>query len=234
MNNKELIVIEFVKIAMNEYKYIRDEILQSMSNRNHIFNFGLGFLGAVFYVGSYALSSNSVIQSKEFSFFVFYFGIPAISFLILTLWIGETVRMLRAGTYLVKKEKTINELLHYLYHKVLDDLSDEEKKYYLKTFSYLVSWETYIRKTTNPSQKRPRISEAVFSYYAVGAIFVGMASVSIFISLAFILPMLNLTSYMNWIFFVGGIVSVTIITIIFKRYSGNILRNLPIPSDTNE
>ncbi|MCI0553936.1 MAG: hypothetical protein L0287_23560 [Anaerolineae bacterium] len=112
MENKEKIEIpltnkEKIEIILKEYDSIRNESLNTITNRFQILSFGLAGLAAL------AAGILAAVQQAENSTLVllaFNITIPLISTLILYIWLGEVNRMNRAGGYLVVLEKKINKM----------------------------------------------------------------------------------------------------------------------------
>lgn len=89
-----------------EYDTLRQESLQSMSNRNQIIAFGLGTLG-ILVSGTLAAPS----PRPDFIRLVFSVGLPVVSVLIYYVWFAEVERMVRAGRVLQRLEQRLNRLL---------------------------------------------------------------------------------------------------------------------------
>lgn len=89
-------------VLLKEYESLRGESLDSMGHQNQVVAFGLGAVAAVA-GGALALS-----RTDAFLVAVFDLALPAISVLVLFVWLGEVNRMMRAGAYLVELEARIN------------------------------------------------------------------------------------------------------------------------------
>lgn len=174
--------MERLDIILNDYKQLREESLQSMKNRNSILTFGLGVLGVVFHA---AISSYAVQTAEGYllCLLIFNFGIPALSFLIFTLWMGEAARMSRIGMYLKERELLINLLAKVkLKNESKEDeiILDNDKPSH---FSQLVYWENYIREDMPADKTR----QLIYPYIAIVMLFIGISAVSV--AIAYFFPM---------------------------------------------
>lgn len=138
-----------VEIMLEEYKTLRQESLNAMSNRNIILSFGLASISAVFTGSIIAHASTSDIHSSILILrFAFILVIPAISCIVLLMWLGEYERMQRAGKFLAKLELKINT-----------EASRE-----------LLSWEKYLRE---------RKLHMKYPYYATVVLLTGISGISL-------------------------------------------------------
>lgn len=115
-----------VDIMLEEYRTLRQESLDAMKNRNTILSFGLAVIGAVFTGSIVAHRNDAYSPASDFSLILM---IPAISILVLLMWLGEYERSQRAGEFLATLERRINE---------------ETSR------GGLLSWETTLRHMTYP------------------------------------------------------------------------------------
>lgn len=167
--------MDIINLIFEDYKTLREESLQSMRNRNAVLTFGLGVLGVIFHAGISSFS-NGTQNGYWLSLSIFYLGIPALSLLIYTLWLGEVARMRRIGVYLMEREKLINLLIG----SILEKIKDEKivNKDYPGHFNKAVFWENYIREKITSKKTR----QLRFPYIAVTILFLGIAIVSLIIS----------------------------------------------------
>lgn len=93
---------------LKEYDTLRQESLDSINNRSQIVSFGLAAVG-VFAAAVFA--SERAAANAALVRLVFGIGVPAISLLILYIWLGEVERMMRAGEFMVALEQRINREL---------------------------------------------------------------------------------------------------------------------------
>lgn len=108
MTKEKIDIIDIIDIMMKEYETLRQESMDSINNRSHIVSFGLasiGILAAGFF------SSETALGLPFSVCLVFSYAIPAVSILVLYIWLGEVERMMRAGSYLRELEARINKLI---------------------------------------------------------------------------------------------------------------------------
>ena len=198
------------ELIFEDYKVLREESLESMRNRNAILTFGLGVLGVIFHAGISSFSAGTK-DSYWLSFLIFYIGIPALSLLILTLWLGESARMSRIGVYLKERENLIN----LLSGSVLKSLNTASKKGHPTHFDKVVFWENYIReRIDNPHGKTRQL---IFPYKAVIALFFGVYIISIITSILFPLRLLSLPTYVSLIAVVVGFLIIFLMALKVKK-----------------
>lgn len=95
--------MEFIEIALEEYKTLRQESLTSMQMQQAVLRYGLAIISALIAV---AVNAWGDIALSSIVLLVF---LPILCYLILMIWMGEVARMMRAGKYLYGLEKKINE-----------------------------------------------------------------------------------------------------------------------------
>jgi hypothetical protein len=116
---------EKLTILFEQYKRIGDYSTNTANSiKNNILTYGFSIIGAIL-AGNIILLNSSKYISIVFGIFLFI--LPIVTLTILFIWIGEVHRMMRAGVYLLKLEKKINELLK------------EE----------ILTWESFIREKGN-------------------------------------------------------------------------------------
>lgn len=139
--------------AMEEYRALRAEIIQSMNDGNQVMTFGLGTIGLVY---SAVLS----IENTPFDFYVLVLGLPSLTSLIMTYWFAAQERIAKASHYLSGTE-----------HRVKTALGATAD----------VSWEAWIRmqKTRHGSPWRSRWTAelsaiCLFLLIAISSFLVGL------------------------------------------------------------
>jgi len=92
--------------ALEEYKSLRTESLDSMKVQNTILGYGVAGIGALLAAGISFIDKNDnpVLEEAIFCFFL-----PLVVFFIVMTWAGEVARMYRAGKFLVDRESIINQ-----------------------------------------------------------------------------------------------------------------------------
>jgi hypothetical protein len=96
-----------VEILLKEYETLRSESLLAIQNRTSILTFGIATLGAMF---SFALGAQKSVGSETLASLSLIFVVPVSAWLITSIWLGEYERMHRAGRFISKLEKRINEM----------------------------------------------------------------------------------------------------------------------------
>ncbi|HEX2044835.1 MAG TPA: peptidoglycan-binding domain-containing protein [Gaiellaceae bacterium] len=89
-------------ILLEEYKTLRSEVTTSMQSQQSTLTFGSATLGILFAAASQA--SNTAFRDMLLLVFV-----PFLSYLVLTIWLAEVLRMMRAGMFLMRIEKRLDE-----------------------------------------------------------------------------------------------------------------------------
>jgi hypothetical protein len=121
-----------LNILFEQYKRIGDYTFNTANAmKNNILTYGFSIIGAILAGNVILLNSGKYLSIVVAIFLVI---LPIVSLTILFIWIGEVHRMMRAGLYLLKLEKQINELMK----------------------ENLLNWESFIREKGN-SIKYPDI-----------------------------------------------------------------------------
>jgi hypothetical protein len=102
----EYAMMDPIEIILREYDTVRSESLNTMSNRFQVVAFGLATLGALT-AGVFAFGDRA--QNPTFVLLSLNYLIPAISILVLFIWLGEVNRMNRAGLYIYYLEQEMND-----------------------------------------------------------------------------------------------------------------------------
>jgi len=93
-----------VEVMLEEYRTLRQEVFTSMGTQQSILSFGTAALG-ILLAGAFNVFGEPLPAALIFLLFV-----PLVSHLILVLWMTEVVRMLRAGYFLARIERKVDEL----------------------------------------------------------------------------------------------------------------------------
>jgi hypothetical protein len=91
--------------ALEEYKALRAEVIATMGTQHTILGFGIATLGLVIGAGL-SLESRASVLTFGLIFTLF---VPLFSAVVVTIWWGEVLRMIRAGHALAFFEQTIND-----------------------------------------------------------------------------------------------------------------------------
>jgi hypothetical protein len=94
------------QVLLEEYKAVRAEVTTSMQAQISVLAFGAATLGFSFA----AASQTSNAKFRDMFLLVL---VPLLCYLILTVWFAEVMRMLRAGTFLMRLEKRLDEEFGY-------------------------------------------------------------------------------------------------------------------------
>jgi hypothetical protein len=104
---KEYIQIDgWIYAAIEEYKSLRTESLDSMKVQNTILSYGVTAIVLTITAGLSIIDKEMLLMVDAAIFLIL---IPTIIFFIVMIWSGEVARMYRAGSFLVKHESTISE-----------------------------------------------------------------------------------------------------------------------------
>jgi hypothetical protein len=145
--------MDWITVAMEEYKTLREESLSSMKMQQSILTFGTATIGII-------LSAGFNVWDKQFlPEIIFMALLPAVSYLIVLSYIGETGRMFRAGRFIALIENKINS--RFL---------EKEKA---------LSWETWLLTTQNDG-KTPH-HNLWFHHISIFIFFILVSFISIFI-----------------------------------------------------
>ena len=94
---------DWLSLVTEEYKSARQESLDTGNNAQSILRFGIATIGIVISAGLNLWEKSPI---PDFIFLVFN---PILCYLILTMWIGEFARRIRAGHFIIKEiEKKVN------------------------------------------------------------------------------------------------------------------------------
>jgi hypothetical protein len=90
------------EVLLEEYRAVRDEITTAMNSQISVLAFGAATLG-------FSFAAASTTSDKHFREMFLLVLVPLLCYLILTVWFAEVLRMLRAGTFLMRLEKRLDE-----------------------------------------------------------------------------------------------------------------------------
>jgi hypothetical protein len=149
-------------VALEEYKSIRTESLDSMKVQNTILSYGATTIGVILTAGI-SIIDKHMLLADEAIFLVF---IPLIVFFIVMIWAGEVARMYRAGTFLADREQSISR---YVY-----------KGYMVNTWDKpALEWENWLRRKSSDNETPHE--KLYIQHYSVLAMFLFLAILSIVI-----------------------------------------------------
>jgi hypothetical protein len=143
--------MEWLTPAIEEYKTLRTESLESMKGQQSTLRAGTATVGVVIATG-FNLWDKPILPGLIFLLFI-----PFICYLALVIWIGEVARMMRAGYYLTKIEQKINSIYPEVENVLL--------------------WENWLR-TKDAKSRTPQMK---LNYLAIIALFFATALASIII-----------------------------------------------------
>jgi hypothetical protein len=118
----------WLELALAEYKALRDEILTTMETQQGTLRFGTAAL-SILVVGSINVWEDELVTTLAFLF-----AIPFLSKLVITIWMGEVTRMMRAGDHLVDVERSLQ--------KVYPEMPEP-----------IMRWETRLRDRHSPTTR---------------------------------------------------------------------------------
>ena len=98
--------MEWIQIALEEYKTLRQESLDAIKAQHATLSFGTGTISVIF-ISGFGLWNNAYYLLPRIIFLVF---VPAICYIALVVWIGELARMMRVGQFLMILEMNLNYL----------------------------------------------------------------------------------------------------------------------------
>jgi hypothetical protein len=118
----------WLDLAVTEYQAVRAEILTTMQTQQGALQFGTAAL-SILVVGALNVWEDKLITTVAFLVVV-----PFLSNLVVTIWIGEVTRMMRAGDHLQRVEERFREVLPEMPEPVM-------------------RWETALRARTSPTTR---------------------------------------------------------------------------------
>ena len=136
-------------VALEEYRTLRTESLESVRNQHFIVNIG-GIAVGLLMVWGFNIWDRLLVPDLVFLVFV-----PAICYTVLIVWMGEVARLMRVGSYLAEKEREISA-----------SFPDHPRA---------LHWENWLRDESEGGRKH----QVMLNYLAVVILFVSMAIVSL-------------------------------------------------------
>lgn len=168
----------WLELALAEYKALRDEILTTMETQQGTLRFGTAALSIL------AVGSLNVWEDELVTTLAFLFAVPFLSKLVITIWMGEVTRMMRAGDHLVGVESRFQEL-------------------YPEMPEPMMRWETRLRDRHSPTTRWKQHYE--WNYLAIILMFwtIALASMAlgVYRGISGGLPLSD-----GWVWTVGGLV----------------------------
>jgi hypothetical protein len=138
--NNENILNKEIDITLEEYKTLREEIIENTKTRLQLITLGFTVIVAIFGIGLDSLTSNKSLPQID-DFFLFCILIPLACFSVLFLWENSMHKTLLIGEYIAKEiEPKIASLLIYIHQK---------KNYFNRHhIIFPICWENYMRTKT--------------------------------------------------------------------------------------
>ena len=159
---RDLLVDSWLSVAIEEYKSIRTESLDSMKIQNTILSYGVTTIGLILTAGIGMIEKNMTVLDEA----IFCFFIPLIIYFIVIIWAGEVARMYRAGSFLARREKVIS---HHVDKLNMGNSSDQ---------SALI-WENWLLDRGN--NKETPHQRLYTQHYSILGMFLFLALLSIMI-----------------------------------------------------
>lgn len=136
---------EAIKILLEEYKTLRQESLGSIRLRIQILSFGLAAIVLLFGVPFSSKSGPNIILIN----IIYTIVIPLVCTIVVDLWLGELLRMERAGNFMYVQEIRINKVIN------------EIKLQNVDTNKHILSWEGWLRGQVNAEEMWPLNNDIV-------------------------------------------------------------------------
>ena len=141
--------MEWIQIALEEYKSLRTESLEAVRTQQTTVKLGIVIIGCIMVTG-FNLWDKSLLS--DIIFFIF---IPLLCYITIVIWIGEVERMMRTGYFLTTLEKKISRAY--------------------PNSPNLLNYETWIRG----NQAKSKLPQLTWNYIAVIVLFFLMTLASI-------------------------------------------------------
>lgn len=141
----------WLELALAEYNALREEILTTMQTQQGTLRFGTATL-SILVIGALNVWDDELVASLAFLF-----AIPFLANLVITIWMGEVTRMMRAGDHLAEVEARFQGL-------------------YPDMPSPIMRWEGGLRDPRSPTTRHK--SHYEWNYLAIVLIFWTMAFAS--------------------------------------------------------
>lgn len=150
--------MDWVEVAMEEYKSLRGEVSDSLKNQQSIINYGITAIGLVIGFGA-NLWKESIPADA-----IFFIVIPILCHLIILLWNGEVNRMSRAGNFIKEIEGKINRVVKSKSPEIHEDA---------------LSWENWLRKYKDKN----KTNKVNWNYYSLITLFLFIDIVAVVLGL---------------------------------------------------
>jgi hypothetical protein len=160
----------WLSVAIEEYKSIRTESLDSMKTQNTILSYGVTIIAAILTVGIGMIDKDNMLLLDAAIFLLF---IPVIVFCVVMIWAGEVARMYRAGCFLVKRENSINKYISEL------NFPDNLDQRVLFRDQRPLFWENWLLQET--CDNAPPHKRLYIQHYSVLSVFLFLVVLSIMI-----------------------------------------------------
>ena len=143
----------WLELALEEYRALRAEIVATMETQDGGLRFGIAALGIVSAAGF------NVWDETVAATLIFLVVIPFVSVVVLTVWMGEVARMMRAGAHILKLEEVFQDRIAGLPEPIM-------------------RWETNLRDRAADTTRWDRHYE--WNYVAIVLVFwaIGLASIA--------------------------------------------------------
>jgi hypothetical protein len=142
----------WLELALEEYRALRGEIIATMETQDGGLRFGVAALGIVSAAGF------NVWDDTAAAALIFLVVVPFVSVVVLTVWMGEVTRMMRAGRHILKLEEVFDQRI--------EDLP-----------SPIMKWETRLRDPDSDVTRWERHYE--WNYHAIVLMFWSIGILSI-------------------------------------------------------
>ena len=163
--NRNLEPDSWLSTAIEEYKSIRTESLDSMKIQNIIVSYGVASIAALLTasIGFIDKNDNTILDWAIFCLFI-----PLVVGFIVMIWAGEVARMYRAGAFLAMRENIINT---HIDAKINPD--DPLKK--------PLGWENWLLKEDANQNNQTPHQRLYIQHYYILAMFIFLSLLSILI-----------------------------------------------------
>lgn len=132
--------MDWVAVALEEYKSLRQETLAAVERQHSILRFGFAGVGALIGFGT------QILDDKLLAALLFLLLTPTAIVFIVVLWLGEIERMERAGAYIAGLERIVSRCFPN------SDVGP-------------LRWETWLRE--EGQRASPRLSGSHLAYFAL-------------------------------------------------------------------
>lgn len=121
----------------SQYKVVRTEIIESMSNQMKILQIAVLVIGGLFY-GHILLSNSTQLADQSLDLYIFAVLIPGASFCFTLMLLSEVSRMMLCGRFLKNIEENLHHRKNILYFEQwLSKTGQDDKFDLLRSLKYL-------------------------------------------------------------------------------------------------